>query len=196
MTARAFAIMLAAVLLLPVAGCQRAVELGYAAPPGVLAEKLSIGQVAVLDERSIPPDKAGAVMGIDGRPLKVLTVAPDMADAVRRAFIAALAARHALAADPAQARYDLQVRLVELQGLQFVDRQAQVDIVVQLVDRANGREVYTGRIFAEQRGDDFLMLDYQFSAPPSALGVITERTLDEAIDHALDRAGLALAAAR
>jgi len=136
----------------------------------------------------------GAVMATDGRPQYLLTVAPDTASVVQRAFHDALAARGALAADPARARYDLAVRVIELHGLQYVTRQAEVDFVVQLVDRRTGREAYTGRIYAERRADDFLTLRYQLLGSPTALGAVTGETLTDAIDRALDRAGLALAA--
>jgi len=159
-----------------------------------MRDPLGIGRVIVTDERGPTADTVGAVMATDGKPQYLLTVAPDTAAVVQRAFHDALAARGALAADPARARYDLAVRVIELHGLQYVTHQAEVDFVIQLVDRRTGREVYTGRVYTEQRADDYMTLRSQLLGSPTALAAVTGETLTAAIDRALDHDGLALAA--
>jgi len=190
MTTRALGLLFAMVL----AGCQRPIDLTYQPPAQPVRDPLGIGRVIVTDERGPTADTVGAVMATDGKPQYLLTVAPDTASVVQRAFHDALAARGALAADPARARYDLAVRVIELHGLQYVTRQAEVDFVIQLIDRRNGREVYTGRVYTEQRADDYMTLRSQLLGSPTALAAVTGQTLSAAIDRALDHDGLALAA--
>ncbi|MBV9656157.1 MAG: hypothetical protein JOZ42_16500 [Acetobacteraceae bacterium] len=144
------------------------------------------------DQRDVPADYAGAVMGLNGNPLKRLQSAPPVADAVRSAFRDALAARGELAPPDASLRsapYALEVRLLQLNAEQNADRQASADLVVRVVERATGRIVYAARTYAEHRGDNFLAYDNGLFGSPAALASVARAVLGEAVNETVDRKG-------
>ena len=174
-------------------GCVRPVSLPYMPPPHpTTAAQPLIGAVVVIDERTGAPGMVGAVMGPDGKRLKTLAVAPDAANAVEDVLHKALLARNEITPD-GSGPYALQVQILALDGQQWADRQAEVDLVLRLLNRRTGREVYVTRAYAERRGDNYLAEDNQFLGSPAALARVEAQTLASAIDRALDRTGFAVA---
>jgi hypothetical protein len=174
-------------------GCVRPVSLSYTAPAGaVMASRPRIGSVVVADERGRPPHVVGAVMGPDGKPLKVLAVDPDTAKILGDIVYRALSARNELTPD-GSGPYELQVEILALDGQQWAERQAEVDLVLRLVDRRTRREVYETRAYAEWRGDSYLAEDNQFLGSPAALAQTEAQALASALDRALDRTGFQIA---
>jgi hypothetical protein len=181
-------------LALCAGGCVRPVDLAYApTETPARAPYAAIGRVVVEDQRDTAANKVGMVMAPDGKALRVLTVSPDAATVVRDAFRAALAARGALAADGAPARYDVFVTLLDLRGEQWAVRQAAVDMIVRVRDRVTGRAVYTTRATADLRGDRYVRLDDGFFGYAPPLAGVESATLSRAIDRVLDRTGFFVA---
>ena len=175
------------------AGCVRPVSLHYLAPQqNMVATRPLIGTVTVVDERGGAPAEIGAVMGPDGKPLKTLVVSHDIANVVGDIARHALFARNELTPN-GSGPYELRIELLGLDAQQWADRQAQVDIVVSVVDRRTGRRVFVTRTYAEQRGDNYLAEDNQFLGSPAALSRDESETLARAIDSVLDHAALVIA---
>jgi hypothetical protein len=183
---------LALLLCLLLAACTVHDPLTYAPPPTqtVVPHHPTIGDIIVADERGLPMQDYGAVMGPDGRPLKRVASPTSVADDVARAFRTALAARGELAA-PGRGRFELHVAIVELGAEQYAERQGAVDLIIRLINRGNGREVYSTRVYAESRGHNFLAEDNQLLGSPSALSRVASSVLDQAVNQVLDRPGFA-----
>lgn len=147
-----------------------------------------IAQVVVIDARDVPDRYVGAVMGMNGKPLKTLRSPMPVAEAVAAAFRRALAARGEMAPPPA-GRYDLDVMLLQLNAEQDAERQGEADMVVRLVDRATGREVYSTRTYAESRGDNYLAVDNDVFGSPAALTRVANAVLDRAITETVEKPG-------
>ncbi len=189
--ARAFATVL---LLSGAAACTRPADLSYPAPAGASAASAIplVAEVIVVDQRDVPLDYVGAVMGYDGKPLKRLQSPGPVADAVGTAFREALAARGELAppeATPRQAPYVLTVVLLQLNAEQNADRQGAADMVVRLVDRGTGRVAYSARTYAESRGDNYLAYDNLLLGSPAALAAVARAVLAHTVNETVDRAG-------
>jgi hypothetical protein len=180
--------------LLLCAGCADGqADLRYAAPPAPIQAPLPlVADVRVDDRRVGDPALLATVAGFDDLPLKREYAAPSVAEATAAAFRSALAARGALA-PPGDGLYDLDVTLLQLGAEQHAVRQASVDMLLALVDRRNGRVAWSTRVYAEERGDDWLAYDNLLFGSPEALGALANLVLDRAIDRSLDRSGFILA---
>jgi hypothetical protein len=176
-------------LLSGCAGCVAPAELTYEQRPQAAVVPLpEIAQVVVIDARDVPDRYVGAVMGMNGKPLKTLRSPMPVAEAVAAAFRRALATRGDMAPPPA-GRYDLEVMLLQLNAEQDAERQGEADMVVRLVDRATGREVYSTRTYAESRGDNYLAVDNDVFGSPAALTRVANAVLDRAITETVDKPG-------
>ncbi len=175
------------------AGCTARSDLAYAppaSPPG-FADPV-VAEVHVVDQRGVAPRSVGAVMGIDGTPLKRLETDQPTAEVVARAFGEALAARGDLA-PPGGGRFDLYVTILALGGEQWAERHGEADLQVRLVDRETGREVWSARTGVLSRGDNYLAVDNFEFGSPAALGKVTDGVLNRAINDTLGQGGFALA---
>ena len=92
-------------------------------------------------------------------------------------------------APPPKGRFDLEVQLLQLNAEQDAERQGEVDMVVRLVDRATGREVYSTRTYAESQGDNFLAIDNDLLGSPTALTRVANAVLNRAINETVDQSG-------
>ncbi|MBO0711102.1 MAG: hypothetical protein J2P47_07485 [Acetobacteraceae bacterium] len=153
----------------------------------------TIAQVRVSDPR-VSDRWVGAVMGIDGRPLKRIETPGPTNEQVAAAFRTALAERADLA-PPGPGRYDLDVTILSLDARQWAERQTGADLLVRLVDRKSGRVAYSARSYVESRGDNFLAMDNFEFGSPSKLAALADTTLSRTIDQTLDREGFAAALA-
>ncbi len=79
--------------------------------------------------------------------------------------------------------------LLQLNAEQDAERQGEADMVVRLVDRATGREVYSTRTYAESRGDNYLAVDNDVFGSPAALTRVANAVLDRAITETVDKPG-------
>jgi hypothetical protein len=197
--------------LLMAAACAAPATLAYQAPATVNRSWTSpIAGVVVVDERGVPDAFIGAVMGPDGKPLKRLITATPVGDEVAGAFGDALVARGAMQPPPGSATgsdastaaaptpvlpsverapFELHVMLLQINAEQNAERQGGVDMVIRLVERTSGREVYSRRIYLESRGTNYLAVDSGVFGSPAALNRIANGLLSQAIDTTLDSAG-------
>ncbi|MCL2428353.1 MAG: hypothetical protein FWD12_03885 [Alphaproteobacteria bacterium] len=181
--------------LLALAACgPTETELAYrGASARPLAGHPTIALVRVSDPRA--SDRwVGAVMGIDGKPLKRIETPGPTGEQVAEAFRTALRERGDLA-PPGLGRYDLDITILSLDARQWAERQSGADLLVRLVDRRSGRVAYSARSYVESRGDNFLAMDNFAFGSPSKLAAIADATLSRTIDQTLDREGFASALA-
>lgn len=179
--------------LLPVlllgAGCATQTDL---APDAVRAATPLIAEVRVLDHRAQWPKQLATVDGPDGKPLKYAFVLPSVADGVNDAVRAALSARNELA-PPGEGRYDMEVTIVDLAAEQVVERQAQADLLIRVVDRRTHRTAYSTRVATDLRGGNYLAQDNALFGDTAPLAQDARAALANAIDRTLDRGGFLLA---
>jgi len=183
--------------LLGCAACTAPADLTYTGRPTTgRTTRPVVATVSVIDERDVPPSYVGAVMGVDGKPLKTLQSPVPAADAVAGAFAQALIARGELAPPGApiqQAPYVVTVALLQLNAEQNAVRLGQADVVVRVLDRATGRERYSARFYTESRGDNYLAIDNFALGSPAALTQVANDVLNRAINDTIDKPGFQLA---
>ncbi len=171
--------------------CSQQVVLNYmpSSLPFHIRARSTIAQVSVRDQRNEPdPTWIGAIRGGYGNPLKVLHLSQPLAVTVGDAFRNALRARGLLAVDN-QAPYDVSVSIVKFESTQMVRREAEVDLVIDVIDRATGGSNYHDEVTVDLVTGSILAIDTGILASPSDLQVVAQNALNQAIDQLLEKPG-------
>jgi hypothetical protein len=163
------------------------VAVGYK-PSGAPAVSSSQGLVEVgafADKRGEPSNWLGAIRGGFGNPLKNLESDEPVSDVVTHAFADGLKAR-GLLASAGGGRYALSGTIRGLACDQMARREASADLQVVLRDTATGQEVLSKGYKAENIEGSVLSLKTGVFASVEDLRVLIEKTLQQAVDSALD----------
>jgi hypothetical protein len=189
---------IAAIVLFGLSACAQQVTLGYApvTPPARSGAGAVIGQVSTTDRRNeADPTWIGTIRGGFGNPLKVLHNSGPLAQSVTQDFRDALLARGLLATEAA-GRFDLDVKIIKLQGNQVVRREAEVDLTMAVIDRSSGATVYRNQASADLVTGSFLAVDTGVLASGADLQAVIQTALGQAIDRLLDNPEFLLAIRR
>ena len=175
---------------LSVAACTRQTPLAYApTTPVTNLQAPAIGRINTTDQRGeSDPTWIGAVRGGFGNPLKVLHTPQPLADMVTAAFHDALAARGLLAANGA-GQADLDVTIPEFNSTQYIRREANVTLVVELRDHATGQLIYRDQVRSSPVQGSVLALDVGIFGSSDDLQAVAQGAMNQAIDAALDKPG-------
>lgn len=161
-------------------------------PTGLAPAPLSRAVVAmgrVVDSRGAPAEWLGTAAGNPGFPEEALVAEPSPASrSVYDAFTTALMAR-GLLAPQGRPRFDLSVRIVRLDASEGWRRHAAADLVVTLTRRGTGRIVYTDEVRSGGTGSGPFSLDTAAYVPIADVADLAQRTMNEAIEQALDKPG-------
>jgi len=180
---QAFAALL---LALALAACTNSVGLKYAPGSGIAKFDAPIAPVAVGvfdDQRGEPANWLGAIRGGYGNPLKNLESDQPVASLVQAAFVAGLQAR-GVAVEPASAALQISGTVRQLDCNQYARQEANVEIDVAVTDKASGKRSFN-RTYQASKLDGFTLATGVFASVED-LRVLTEKTLREAVDKALD----------
>jgi uncharacterized lipoprotein YajG len=173
------------------AACSQQVVLNYvpSSPPSRVGAGSTVSKVSVKDQRSEQdPTWIGAIRGGYGNPLKVLHLSEPLRETVANAFRDALKARGLLAPDD-HAPYDLSVSIVKFASTQMVRREAEADLVIDVIDRATGGSKYHDEVSVDLVTGSILALDTGILASPSDLQAVAQNALNQAIDQLLEKPG-------
>ena len=168
-------------------GCSTTgVALKYAPPQNVVAvaagtEGVSVGTFE--DKRGEPATYLGAIRGGFGNPLKTLESSTPVATVVATAFADGLRTRGILTSG---AKYEISGTIKVLECIQMVRRDATVEIDVKLVANDTKKEVFTKTVKANTLDGSIFNLATGVFASVEDLRAVTEKTLREAVDRALD----------
>lgn len=168
-------------------------EVGLSYTPGSGATpSASGGSVAVgtfVDGRGEPAIWLGAIRGGLGNPVKRIDADRPVADLVRAAFVKGLEARK-VGIDRESAPFELSGTVLQLECDQYIRREVNVEIQLVVTERATGRRKLV-KDYEVTNVDGSLL-----SAKPAAfasvyeLKTMTQKTLSQTVDRALDDAEL------
>ena len=178
---------LLAVVAFLFSGCSTTgVALKYAPPQNVVTAAAGTDAVSVgtfEDKRGEPATYLGAIRGGFGNPLKTLESSTPVATVVAIAFADGLRARGIQAGS---AKYEISGTIKVLECIQMVRRDATVEIDVKLVSTETKKEVFTKTVKANTLDGSIFNLATGVFASVEDLRAVTEKTLRDAVDRALD----------
>lgn len=154
-----------------------------------VASQTSVVVGSFIDQRGEPAKWLGAIRGGFGNPLKNLESNEPVADLVRAAFADGLRARGFPVDAPASTR-QLTGVVRKLDTNQYVRREANVEIEVTVTDVASNQQRFTRTYTATNVEGSMLSLKTGVFASVEELRAITEKTLSEVIDKALEDTAL------
>ncbi|HWP00395.1 MAG TPA: YajG family lipoprotein [Methylococcus sp.] len=147
------------------------------------AKPVAVGSFA--DDRGEPPTWLGAIRGGFGNPLKNLEAEKPVSDLVKEAVTEGLKARGYPVAASGALR-EINGRIKQLDCNQIVRREANTEIEIEIFDAQNGQQ-RTARTFSASNVDGSLLSPSTgIFASVEDLRSITEKTLREVVDKALD----------
>lgn len=129
----------------------------------------------------------GTIRGGYGNPLKSLNAPGPVAEEVRQALSDGLARRGLLA--PAAGQYELRATMRALNANRYVRQEANVEVSIELADRASGRVLYTDVARVNRVEGSILAFDTGVFASVEGLRDVAARALSEAVDQLLDKPG-------
>jgi uncharacterized lipoprotein YajG len=179
-------ILLAATVLL-FGGCSTTgVALKYAPPQNVTvvasgSESVSVGTFE--DKRGEPATYLGAIRGGFGNPLKTLESNEPVASVVANAFAEGLRAR---GIQSTGAKYQIGGTIKVLECIQMVRRDASVEIDVKVIATDTKKEIFAKTVKTNTLDGSILNLATGVFASVEDLRAVTEKTLRDAVDRALD----------
>lgn len=170
-------------------GCTTSqVALDYSPPPAMLVAPAGQSLVAVgrfSDDRGEPSNWLGAIRGGYGNPLKKLETSEPVSDLVSKTFAAGLKAR-GLAGDSSNVRYLLSGSIKRLACNQMARREANAELEVVLSESAGGTRIFSNVYRASNVEGSVLSPFTGVLASVEDLRVLTEKTLRQVVDQALD----------
>lgn len=175
-----------AVMILTAACGTRRVSLEYQTPGQPLPplkQLVAVGHFA--DNRGEPANWLGAIRGGYGNPLKNLETAEPVSEVVANSFAAGLKQR-GLYAGGSGGVYLLSGSIKRLNCNQYVRREASAELEVVLTERATGRQVFSKNYEATNVEGSILSVKTGIFASTEDLRLLTERTLRQTVDSALD----------
>jgi hypothetical protein len=174
--------------LLAMAACAPAtVALNYVPPTNlspVAGAKPAVAVGSFTDNRGLESRFIGRIRGGYGNSLKTLSTEAPVVNVVAKAFAEGLAAR-GIAAPAGAARYTITGVINKLDCNYYVREEAHTNITLVVTETATGKAVMTQPFLSDLRSD-FGARDFQFDAVAEALRVLTEKTLRNTVDAALD----------
>ena len=174
-------------------GCgTTAVGLKYAPGGNVAAIRTSALPVSVgsfTDQRGEPANWLGAIRGGFGNPLKNLESDRPVSTLVQDAFAEGLKAR-GVKADPSASSYQITGVIKKLDCNQYVRREANAEIEVSVIARASGQVSFTRTYVASNIDGSAMSLSTGIFASVEDLRAVTEKTLRDVVDKALDDSAL------
>ena len=182
---RAFFVLLASEL---VACSTTRVGINYRPPAEMAAAPSSQADVVVgrfSDDRGQPANWLGAIRGGYGNPLKKLESDEPVGDLVAQVFAAGLKAR-GLSADPSSARYVLSGSIKQLDCNQLARKEANAEIQVAVSESKGGKQVFANEYRASNVEGSVLTLSAGIFGSVEELRALMEKTLQQAVDQALD----------
>jgi hypothetical protein len=164
------------------------VGINYSPPAQMTAAPSSEADVSVgrfSDDRGEPPNWLGAIRGGYGNPLKKLESDQPVSELVTQVFAAGLKAR-GLAAESSTAQYALTGSIKELDCSQFARKEANVQIQLVVHESKNGKQVFSNLYHASNVEGSALTLSAGIFGSVEELRALMEKTLQQAVDQALD----------
>ncbi len=146
-----------------------------------------IGAVMATDDRHEDGHYLGTIRGGYGNPVKTIRTSGLTSVEAANAFRDALAAR-SLLGSPDAAPDTFLINIVRMDVNQVARREAHVELRVAVVDAANV-PLYQDSVRTEQVNGSLLSLNTGIFGDTEALRALLSRTLNEAVDQALDKPG-------
>ena len=140
---------------------------------------------AAIDQREDRSDWLGTIRGGYGNPLKTLHSDRPVPEVIATAFSDGLAARGLLAPAGKQ-QFDLKVTILEFECNQYVRRDAHANFRVTLLQNGSGRQIYSNEVKIDKLSGSLIVLDIGVFASLDDLRDLLLKTLDQAVDEALD----------
>lgn len=136
------------------------------------------------DKRTEPPNWIGAIRGTYGNPIKNLETEQPVATIVQKDFVDALATRGVQVSATAPVQLTGVVRKLDCN--QVFRREANVEIEIFIVDTATGQATFQQTYSTSNIDGSVVALDIGIFGSVEVLRALTEKTLQETIDKALD----------
>ena len=149
----------------------------------------SVAVGSFVDSRGEPANWLGAIRGGFGNPLKNLESGLPVATLVQAAFADGLRARGILPGSKGQ-QFQISGVIRKLDCNQYVRREANVEIEVLVTDAQDGHQRFTRAYSSSNVEGSALALNVGVFASVDDLRAVTERTLREVVDKALDDTAL------
>jgi hypothetical protein len=139
---------------------------------------------AFTDERGEPPTWLGSIRGTYGNPIKNLESDQPVATIVQAQFVDGLHSRGIEAAPTAPVQLAGVVRKLDCN--QVFRREANVEIEISVIDPATGKSTFTQTYSTSNIDGSVVSLNIGIFAAVEDLRALTEKTLRETVDKALD----------
>lgn len=157
--------------------------------PSMIAASAAIDVGNFVDQRGEPATFIGAIRGGFGNPLKTLDAERPVSELVHDAFADGLRAR-GVTVDSGSTTAQLVGVIRKLDCNQMARREANVEIEVSVIDRASGRTRFARTYSASNIDGSLMSLKTGVFADVEDLRALTEKTLRETVDKALDDGAL------
>ncbi len=148
---------------------------------------IAVGQFS--DSRKHEANWLGAIRGGYGNPLKTLETSKPVKDVVRDAFQDALMQR-GLLAGPDDAKYLLNVDVLQYDCNQYVRKESHVKLAVNVVDIESTQQVFSDRVVVDNVEGSILSLKTGVFASVDELKQLAELTLTQAVSNTLENPGI------
>jgi hypothetical protein len=136
------------------------------------------------DKRGEPPTWLGSIRGTYGNPIKNLESDQPVATIVQTEFVDGLHSRGIEASPTAPVQLSGVVRKLDCN--QVFRREANVEIEISVTDAATGKPVFTQTYSTSNIDGSVVSLNIGIFAAVEDLRALTEKTLRETVDKALD----------
>lgn len=140
---------------------------------------IAVGQFS--DYRKHDPNWLGAIRGGFGNPLKTLETPKPVKEVVRDAFQDALKQRGLLASAD-DAKYRLNVDVLQYDCNQFVRKEAHIKLDVKVIDLANNQQVFSDHVAVDNVEGSLLSVKTGIFASTEELRILAEKTLAQAVN--------------
>lgn len=141
---------------------------------------IAIGQFS--DYRKHGANWLGAIRGGYGNPLKTLETPRPVKEEVREVFQDALKQR-GLYANPDNAKYMMNVDVLQYDCNQFVRKEAHVKLDVKVIDLSNNQQAFSDRIVVDNVEGSLLSVDTGVFGSVEVLRTLAEKTLMQAVNE-------------
>ena len=172
--------------------CTTSVGLKYSPSPATVKLEASTSPVVIgsfVDQRGEPSNWLGAIRGGFGNPLKNLESDQPVSTLVQAAFSDGLRAR-GVVIDSTSAPVQISGVIHQLDCNQMVRREANVEIEVSVTEISSGHQRFSRTYTATNVDGSLLSLSTGIFASVDELRAVTEKTLREVVDKALNDTSL------
>lgn len=181
------------IFALAVTGCSTT-SVGLKYSPGTGAEKVGASASSVtvgtfVDQRGEPSNWLGAIRGGFGNPLKNIESNQPVSSIVQSAFAEGLRSR-GVTTDSPSAPLQISGVIRQLDCNQMVRREANVEIQVSVTENSSGQQRFSRTYVASNVDGSLMSVHTGVFASVEDLRALTEKTLREVVDKALDDTAL------